>query len=154
MALAALRLPDTEAARAALLLAALGLPGVSSLVGAPRAADGAERLVRHFGGRIEAERTADGRRNLEIAGLPLLGARTLSLAGAPELAVFAIVAGLIVPHSDVLIENVLVDAGQNAMLSVLLAIARATQARRAMQKRKRAARNRSRTAPERRSVSA
>src|SRR3569833_1303881 len=39
----ALRLPDTEAVRAALLLAALGLPGVSSLVGAPRAADGAER---------------------------------------------------------------------------------------------------------------
>ena len=116
----ALRLPDTEAARAALLLAALGLPGTSSLVGAPRAADGAERLVRHFGGRIEAERTADGRRNLEIAGLPLLGARTLSLAGDPELAVFAIVAGLIVPHSDVLIENVLLDAAQNAVLSVLL----------------------------------
>ncbi|MDR3475382.1 MAG: 3-phosphoshikimate 1-carboxyvinyltransferase, partial [Devosia sp.] len=114
------RLPPAAAeAKAGLLLAALGLPGISTLVEPHPTPDHAERLLRHFGGSVIETTGLDGARSLAIAGLPALGARTLEIAGDADLATIALVAALIVPNSDVLIENFPLHPARLALLSTL-----------------------------------
>ena len=114
------RLPvgSTEV-KAALLLAALGLPGVSSLIEVTPTPDHAERLCAHFGVDIKLGYWADGSPSIEIAGLPRLDAQTIALAADPELTAFPIVASLIVLGSDVMIENVLMHPARTALVDVL-----------------------------------
>ena len=110
--------PSLEA-KAALLLAALALPGISTLVEVQPAPDHAERLLRYFGAHIVETTAMDGSRSLEIVGMPPLGARTVTIAGDPDLAAFPLVAALVVPDSDVIIENVLLHTARNSVLSAL-----------------------------------
>ena len=102
-------------AKAALMLAALSIPGVSIFSEREPAPDHAERLFRHFGATVEA----GDRRTIEITGLPALGARTLTLGGDPDIAALAVVAGLIVPDSEILVENVLLHPAHNAVFMAL-----------------------------------
>lgn len=116
----ALRLqPGAEAAKAAMLLAALALPGVSIVTEATPTPDHAERLLASFGADIKTERGADGSVNVEIAGLPRIAAQALTVPGDPDLAAFPVVAALIVPGSDVLIENVLMHPAGTKLIEVL-----------------------------------
>jgi len=110
---------STPAAKAALLLAALGLPGISSIREASPSPDHAERLLRHFGATVLETTGVDGSRTLAVTGLPTLGARTLALAGDPDLAALPLLAALIVPDSDVRIENVPMHPGRVVVLSTL-----------------------------------
>jgi 3-phosphoshikimate 1-carboxyvinyltransferase len=102
----------------AMLLAGLGLPGQSRLTGLASLPTGALRLFRHFGAEIE-EVSDDSGLGLTIGGLPRLGARTLTPAGDPDIAALAIVAALIVPDSDVVVEN-LTLVPQSGLLQALL----------------------------------
>jgi 3-phosphoshikimate 1-carboxyvinyltransferase len=102
----------------AMLLAALGLPGVSRLAAVAPWPDHAVRLLRHFGAEI-AERATDHGTDLEIGGLPALGARTLTPAGDPDIAALAIVAALTVPDSDVVVENVMLNPARAGVLAAL-----------------------------------
>ncbi|MEO8883861.1 MAG: 3-phosphoshikimate 1-carboxyvinyltransferase [Devosia sp.] len=112
-------LAGEPAGKAALLLAALSVPGVSTLIESEPAPDHPERLFRHFGAAIGESESDSGPRTIEIAGLPALGARTLTLAGDPDIAALAVVAGLIVPESDILVENVMLHPAHRAVFSAL-----------------------------------
>lgn len=113
------RAESGEAAVEAMLLAAMGLPGISSIGGVQRRPEQALGLMRHFGAAIAESTGADGM-TLAIGGLPALGARTLTIPGDPELAAFALLAALIVPDSDLVVENVLVDTARAGTLTALL----------------------------------
>ncbi|HTJ58747.1 MAG TPA: hypothetical protein VL418_14435 [Devosiaceae bacterium] len=106
-------------AKAALLLSALALPGTSSFLEDAPGPDHPERLFRHFGAIITDRPGDNGSHTLDIAGLPALGARTLALAGAPDVAALAVLAALIVPASDVLVEDVWVNPARTVVLSTL-----------------------------------
>jgi|GEM_PF-6040776 len=108
-------LPRTKTA---LLLAALALPGISTLIEAEPTADEPERLFRHFGASI-AETNGPGGRMLSIGGLPRLGARTFEVPGDADLVPFPLLAALVVPDSDVLIENVAMLPARQAVLAAL-----------------------------------
>jgi len=105
--------------KAAALLAALSIPGVSTLVEPEPTADHAERLLRHFGATVEVRDGESRGRTIEIAGLPALGARTLTLAGDPDIAALAVLAGLIVPESEILVENVMLHPAHRAVFQAL-----------------------------------
>jgi 3-phosphoshikimate 1-carboxyvinyltransferase len=102
----------------AMLLAGLGLPGRSRLAGLAALPEAALRLFRHFGAEIE-EFTDDSGLGLTVSGLPKLGARTLTPAGDSDIAALAIVAALIVPGSDVVVENVTLAPAHTGLLQAL-----------------------------------
>ena len=105
--------------KAALLLAALALPGVSTLVEAVPTPDHPERLLGYFGAEVKSRPSTEGSRSIDITGLPRLGGQVIALAGDPELAAFPIVAALTVPGSDLLIENVLMHPQRTGLIEVL-----------------------------------
>jgi len=102
----------------AMLLAGLGLPGRSRLEGLAVLPEPALRLFRHFGADIVDFADANGL-GLTIAGLPKLGARTLAPAGDPDIAALAIVAGLVVPGSDLVVENVPLAVARGGLVTAL-----------------------------------
>ena len=105
--------------KAALLLAALSLPGTSMIEEVHPSSDESERLLHHFGAGIVEATGVDGVRTLAVSGLATLGARTLALPGDADLAAFPLVAALIVPDSDVVIENVPMHPARMALISAL-----------------------------------
>jgi 3-phosphoshikimate 1-carboxyvinyltransferase len=114
------RLPTASIeVKAALLLAALALPGISTLVETAPTPDHPERLLDYFGGEIKSRPSTEGSRSIEITGLPRLGGQVIALAADPDLAAFPIVAALIVPGSDLLIENVLMHPLRTGLIEVL-----------------------------------
>jgi len=112
-------LAGVPAYKAALLLAALSAPGVSALIESEPAPDHAERLLRHFGAVVDDRENDGGGRTIEITGLAPLGARTLTLAGDPDIAALAVLAGLVVPESDILVENVMLHPAHRAVFGAL-----------------------------------
>jgi len=109
----------TAELKAALLLAALTLPGISRFTEGQAAPDHAERLFRYFGAPITESSAADGSRVIDVRGLTALGARTLTVPGDPDLAALPLLAGLIVPDSDLVIENMLMHPARGAVLTAL-----------------------------------
>lgn len=115
----AFQLPAPSAQlKAAMLLGALALPGFSAVT-EPRATDSIiEHLLQTFGARLETS-TTDGGRRIEMEGLPLLRARHLDIPGDSSLAAHAVVATLLTPNSEVLIEDVLAWPSRLAFVETL-----------------------------------
>lgn len=104
--------------KATMLLGALALPGFSAVT-EPLATDQSiEQLLQSFGARLEVSATPAGRR-IEIDGLPLLRARHLDIPGDMTLAAHAVVAALLTPNSEVLIEDVLTTPTRLALIETL-----------------------------------
>lgn len=105
--------------KAAVLLGALALPGFSAVT-EPLATDSSiEQVLRSFGARLEVSGTEAGRR-VEIEGLPLLRARHVAIPGDLTLAATIVVATLLTPNSEVLIEDVLTTPSRLAFLETLI----------------------------------
>jgi len=111
--------PPSAIRKAAVLLAALGIPGVSSLSEPLPTRDHAERLLAGFGARLDRRATPDGGQLIEIEGLPLLRGQQLAIAGDPSAAAHAVVAGLITPDSEILIEDVLTSPLRSGLIETL-----------------------------------
>lgn len=106
------------AVKAAMLLGALTIPGTTTVREPTPSRDQAEKMLRAFGARVDV-RTENGGRVIEIDGLPNLRAQQVLIAGDPSLAAHALVAGLIVPNSEILIEGVLVNPTRIGLFQTL-----------------------------------
>lgn len=92
--------------KSALLLAALNCLGTTTIV-EPRPTDPlTEMLMSTFGARVAMSDLSGGIRVTEIAGLQDLRGRPLAVPSDPGLALFPIVAALVVPGSTLLLQNV------------------------------------------------
>lgn len=113
------RLPVASAElKACMLLGALALPGFSAVT-EPLGTDASlEHLLESFGARLEISTTEAGRR-IELEGLPLLRARHIEIPGDSTLATHAVVAALLTPNSEVLIEDVLAWPSRLAVIETL-----------------------------------
>ncbi len=97
----AFRLPVASAqVKSAMLLAALGAPGVTEITEPTPTRDHTERMLRGFGADIAIEE-ADGGRIIRLTGQPELSPVALSVPRDPSSAAFPICAALIVPGSEV-----------------------------------------------------
>jgi 3-phosphoshikimate 1-carboxyvinyltransferase len=104
------RLPIPSAqVKSAVLLAGLNAPGATTVIEPAPTRDHTERMLRHFGGLVEASETADGRR-VTVSGQPELKGADLAVPGDPSSAAFPVVAALLVPGSELLVEAVGVNA--------------------------------------------
>ncbi len=114
------RVPMASAqVKSAVLLAGLNTPGVTTVVEPVMTRDHTEKMLRGFGANIEVETDKDSIRHIRIEGQGRLTGQTIAVPGDPSSAGFPLVAALIVPGSDIIIENVLMNPTRTGLLLTL-----------------------------------
>ncbi|MFN3944774.1 MAG: 3-phosphoshikimate 1-carboxyvinyltransferase [Allosphingosinicella sp.] len=103
--------------KSALLLAGLNIPGVTRLIETVPTRDHSERMLALFGADIRR----DGP-EIAIRGEAELRPQQLRVPGDPSAAAFLAVAALVVPGSELLIENVCVNPLRAGLFEVLRAM--------------------------------
>jgi 3-phosphoshikimate 1-carboxyvinyltransferase len=92
--------------KSAVLLAGLNTPGTTTVIEPEPTRDHSERMLRHFGARVDVQTTSKGGRTVTVHGFPELTGRKLVVPADPSSAAFPAVAALIVPESEVLLPEV------------------------------------------------
>jgi len=92
--------------KSAVLMAALNTPGKTTVTEREATRDHTENMLRSFGADIEVSATDDGGRKIAIRGFVELTATDVLVPGDPSSAAYPGVAALIVPGSEVTVENV------------------------------------------------
>lgn len=92
--------------KTAVLLAGLNAPGITTVIEPEPTRDHTENMLRHFGAQVEVEKTRTGGRVIRLAGQPEFNPSTISVPGDPSSAAFPMVAALIVPDSEITLQNV------------------------------------------------
>ncbi|MEO3997257.1 3-phosphoshikimate 1-carboxyvinyltransferase [Mesorhizobium sp. CAU 1732] len=114
------RVPMASAqVKSAVLLAALNAPGVTTVIEPVMTRDHTEKMLAGFGASLEVETDADGVRHIRIEGEGTLTGQTIAVPGDPSSAAFPLVAALIVPGSDITIENVLMNPTRTGLILTL-----------------------------------
>jgi 3-phosphoshikimate 1-carboxyvinyltransferase len=104
--------------KSAVLLAGLNTPGITRVREPVPTRDHSERMLRGFGATLEVEETADGR-IISITGEAELRPQDIDVPGDPSSAGFWLVAASVVPGSDVLVRNVLMNPTRTGLVTAL-----------------------------------
>jgi len=114
------RLPVASAqVKSAILLAGLNTPGITTVIEPVPTRDHSERMLRGFGADLSVEIEADGARVIRLVGEAELKPQTIEVPGDPSSAAFFIVAALIVPGSELTIQNVGLNPTRAGIVAVL-----------------------------------
>ena len=114
------RLPVASAqVKSAILLAGLNTPGITTVIEPVPTRDHSERMLRGFGADLSVEIEADGTRVIRLVGEAELKPQTIEVPGDPSSAAFFIVAALIVPGSELTIQNVGLNPTRAGIVEVL-----------------------------------
>lgn len=114
------RLPVASAqVKSAVLLAGLNTPGLTTVIEPVPTRDHSERMLRGFGAELNIEVEADGTRIISVRGEAELKPQVIEVPGDPSSAAFFIVAALLVPGSEIVIENVGLNPTRAGLVSVL-----------------------------------
>ncbi len=105
--------------KSAVLLAGLNARGVTTVNEAEASRDHTERMLAHFGADVRVTVEGEGRR-IELAGRPELRPQPVVVPADPSSAAFPIVAALIVPGSDIVVEGVMTNPLRTGLLTTLI----------------------------------
>ena len=105
--------------KSAVLLAGLNTPGVTTVIEPVMTRDHTEKMLQGFGANLTVETDEQGVRHIFIEGQGKLTGQTIAVPGDPSSAGFPLVAALIVPGSDIVIENVLMNPTRTGLLLTL-----------------------------------
>jgi 3-phosphoshikimate 1-carboxyvinyltransferase len=105
--------------KSAVLLAGLNTQGATTVIEPQPTRDHTERMLRHFRATVEAEPIAGGGKRITVSGQPELAAAPIAVPGDPSSAAFPLIAALIVPGSEVTIENVGVNPLRGGLFECL-----------------------------------
>lgn len=92
--------------KSAILLAALNTPGRTTVTEPTPSRDHTERMLSHFNASISIQDALNGAKKIVVEGQPELTGRPISVPGDPSSAAFLMAAALMIPGSDIMIENV------------------------------------------------
>ena len=123
---------------------ALNSGGVTTVIEPVATRDHTERMLAAFGAAIEVEEGSDGSRTIRLEGGRNLKPQAIAVPGDPSSAAFPLVAALIVPGSDVTIENVLLNPTRTGLIETLHRDGRRHRHRQEAQGRRRGGRRRPR----------
>jgi 3-phosphoshikimate 1-carboxyvinyltransferase len=105
--------------KSAVLLAGLSAPGETTVIESEASRDHTERLLRHFGAEVTVvPEGADGRR-ITLKGEPELVPAPIVVPADPSSAAFPLVAALIVPGSEVILEGVMMNPLRIGLITTL-----------------------------------
>ncbi len=113
------RLPVASAqVKSAILFAGLNTAGITTVIEPIPTRDHSERMLRGFGADLSVE-IVNGERVIRIVGEAELKPQTIEVPGDPSSAAFFIVAALVVPGSELLIQNVGLNPTRAGIVNVL-----------------------------------
>ncbi|MGB3580158.1 MAG: 3-phosphoshikimate 1-carboxyvinyltransferase [Roseiarcus sp.] len=104
--------------KSAVLLAGLNAPGATTVIEAQASRDHTEKMLAHFGAEVAVAPEGEGRR-ITLVGRPELRPATVVVPADPSSAAFPIVAALIVPGSDIVVEGVMMNPLRTGLLKTL-----------------------------------
>ncbi|MBV8752307.1 MAG: 3-phosphoshikimate 1-carboxyvinyltransferase [Hyphomicrobiales bacterium] len=106
--------------KSAVLLAGLAAPGTTTVIEKEATRDHTERLLRLFGAEVAVEPHGNDGRRITLTGQPELAPAHVRVPADPSSAAFPLVAALIVPGSDLVLEGVMTNPLRGGLLTTLM----------------------------------
>jgi 3-phosphoshikimate 1-carboxyvinyltransferase len=106
--------------KSAVLLAGLAAPGATTVIENEATRDHTERMLRLFGAQVAVEPHGPHGRRITLTGQPELAPAQVRVPADPSSAAFPLVAALIVPGSDLVLEGVMTNPLRAGLLTTLL----------------------------------
>jgi 3-phosphoshikimate 1-carboxyvinyltransferase len=97
----------------------LNIDGITTVIEPVATRDHTERMLKGFGADITTSTDASGATTIRLVGLPELKPQAITVPADPSSAAFLVVAGLLVPGSDVTIANVLLNPARTGLIATL-----------------------------------
>ena len=105
--------------KSAVLLAGLAAPGETVVIEQEASRDHTERMLRHFGATVRVENEGAHGRRITLTGQPELTPAPITVPADPSSASFPLVAGLIVPGSEVILAGVMLNPLRTGLFATL-----------------------------------
>jgi 3-phosphoshikimate 1-carboxyvinyltransferase len=105
--------------KSAVLLAGLNARGTTTVLETEASRDHTEKMLAHFGAEVKVSVEGEGRR-IDLVGRPELKPQSIVVPADPSSAAFPIVAALIAPGSDIVVEGVMMNPLRSGLLTTLL----------------------------------
>jgi 3-phosphoshikimate 1-carboxyvinyltransferase len=105
--------------KSAILLAALNAPGTTTVIETEASRDHTEKMLAWFGANVVVTPEGEHGRRIVLDGRPELRAAPVTVPADPSSAAFPIVAALLVPGSDVVVEGVMMNPLRTGLLTTL-----------------------------------
>ncbi len=106
--------------KSAILLAGLNAPGFTTVIEDEASRDHTEKMLRQFGAEIEVAHKGVHGRRITLKGQPELAATAINVPADPSSAAFPMVAALIAPGSDIIVEEVMINPLRSGLITTLL----------------------------------
>lgn len=106
--------------KSAVLLAGLNAPGVTTVIEPVPTRDHTERMLKAFGARVEIEAHGQGGLAIHLTGEPELTPCPIIVPGDPSSAAFPVVAALIAPGSEIIVEGVTLNPHRAGLYTTLI----------------------------------
>jgi 3-phosphoshikimate 1-carboxyvinyltransferase len=104
--------------KSAILLAGVNTNGVTSITEHTLSRDHSENMLKAFGATINVEPQGQGQK-VSIKGPVTLKGTNINIPGDPSSAAFPIVAAIITPGSDILVQNVMMNPTRTGLFTTL-----------------------------------
>ena len=105
--------------KSAVLLAGLAAPGETTIIEAEATRDHTERMLKHFGAKISSKPHGEHGRRIVLQGQPELEPANVFVPADPSSAAFPLVAALIAPGSELVLEAVMTNPSRTGLLTTL-----------------------------------
>jgi len=105
--------------KSAVLLAGLAAPGETVVIEAEATRDHTEKILTHFGADLRVDAASAHGRRITLAGQPELTPQPIRVPADPSSAAFPLVAALIAPGSDVILQGVMLNPLRSGLLATL-----------------------------------
>jgi 3-phosphoshikimate 1-carboxyvinyltransferase len=115
----ALPVPSAQI-KSAILLAGLNSLGRTRVIEALPSRDHTEKMLKHFGASLKSEPLAGGAQTISLEGRPELRPAPVTVPGDPSSAAFPLVAALVVPHSEIILEGMMMNPLRTGLIKTLL----------------------------------
>jgi len=106
--------------KSAVLLAGLNARGVTTVIEPVPTRDHTERMLRAFGAHVETETLKDGALAIHLTGQPELHPCPIVVPGDPSSAAFPVVAALVVPGSEIVVEGITLNPHRAGLYTTLI----------------------------------
>ncbi len=105
--------------KSAVLLAALSTEGTTTVIEPIPTRDHSERMIKGFGGDLRVEENSDGSRTITVQGGKVLQAQDVTIPADPSSAAFPLVAAIIAPDAEVIIQDVMLNETRTGLITTL-----------------------------------
>ena len=105
--------------KSAVLLAGINAPGVTTVIEAEATRDHTERMLTHFGAEVTVTPHGEHGARIDLVGRPELKPNPVVVPSDPSSAAFPIVAALITPGSDIVVEGVMMNPSRIGLITTL-----------------------------------